>query len=195
MKGAYFKEMVETLCFHPQHNREASLRITYGTIHKWDRTITGPAEALHLCTAVCRSSGPRTHPAACPPTATSAPTPKPLPRAALALTLSTDTAMHGVGTPFTRTAFEAFGHAPLVMVPEQNEPDATFPTVAYPNPEEGKGYPRCGSNAWDPTGPHPEEGKGYPRCGSSAWDPTGPHPEEGKGYPRCGSNVWHAASC
>jgi len=44
-----------------------------------------------------------------------------------------------VGTPFTRTAFESFGHAPLVMVPEQNEPDATFPTVAYPNPEEGKG--------------------------------------------------------
>jgi len=49
------------------------------------------------------------------------------------------TAMHGVGTPFTTKAFEMFGHKPLVMVPEQNSPDPTFPTVAYPNPEEGKG--------------------------------------------------------
>jgi hypothetical protein len=52
-----------------------------------------------------------------------------------------------------------------------------------PHPEEGKGYPRCGSNAWDPTGPHPEEGKGYPRCGSNAWDPTGTPPRGGQGVP------------
>ena len=45
----------------------------------------------------------------------------------------------GVGTPFTTKAFEVFGHKPLIMVPEQNSPDPTFPTVAYPNPEEGKG--------------------------------------------------------
>lgn len=49
------------------------------------------------------------------------------------------TAMHGVGTPFTTKAFEMFGHKELIMVPEQNSPDPSFPTVAYPNPEEGKG--------------------------------------------------------
>jgi phosphomannomutase len=47
--------------------------------------------------------------------------------------------MHGVGTPFTTKAFEEFAHKPLVMVPEQNSPDPAFPTVTYPNPEEGKG--------------------------------------------------------
>ena len=49
------------------------------------------------------------------------------------------TAMHGVGTPFAKRAFEVFGHKPFYGVEEQNAPDPEFPTVAYPNPEEGKG--------------------------------------------------------
>lgn len=49
------------------------------------------------------------------------------------------TAMHGVGEPFAKRAFAVFGHKPFSGVVEQNTPDAEFPTVAYPNPEEGKG--------------------------------------------------------
>lgn len=49
------------------------------------------------------------------------------------------TAMHGVGTPYARRSFEAFGFKPFIEVPEQVEPDPDFPTVAFPNPEEGKG--------------------------------------------------------
>ncbi|XP_072041003.1 phosphopentomutase-like [Amphiura filiformis] len=50
----------------------------------------------------------------------------------------TYTAMHGVGTRFVQMAVEAFGLPPLVLVKEQVEPDPEFPTVKYPNPEEGK---------------------------------------------------------
>ncbi|KAI8075213.1 hypothetical protein BC940DRAFT_230269 [Gongronella butleri] len=49
------------------------------------------------------------------------------------------TAMHGVGTPFAQRAFEAFKLPPFVLVNEQIQPDPDFPTVAFPNPEEGKG--------------------------------------------------------
>ncbi|RUP45717.1 hypothetical protein BC936DRAFT_147821, partial [Jimgerdemannia flammicorona] len=49
------------------------------------------------------------------------------------------TAMHGVGTPYARRSFEAFGLKPFIEVPEQVQPDPDFPTVAFPNPEEGKG--------------------------------------------------------
>ncbi|CAE7699102.1 PGM2 [Symbiodinium sp. CCMP2592] len=51
------------------------------------------------------------------------------------------TAMHGVGLPFVQRAFEAVGHgkASLHLVEAQCEPDPTFPTVAFPNPEEGQG--------------------------------------------------------
>lgn len=49
------------------------------------------------------------------------------------------TAMHGVGTPFVLQAFEAFGHPAPILVKEQCDPDPLFPTVAFPNPEEGKG--------------------------------------------------------
>lgn len=49
------------------------------------------------------------------------------------------TAMHGVGTPFAVRAFEAFSLPPFVPVKEQILPDPDFPTVAFPNPEEGKG--------------------------------------------------------
>jgi len=45
------------------------------------------------------------------------------------------TAMHGVGHPFAKRAFEVFGLAPFRAVPEQMEPDPSFPTVPFPNPE------------------------------------------------------------
>ncbi|XP_022091573.1 glucose 1,6-bisphosphate synthase-like isoform X2 [Acanthaster planci] len=50
----------------------------------------------------------------------------------------TYTAMHGVGTDFVKKAFEAVGLPPVIDVVEQNSPDPDFPTVKYPNPEEGK---------------------------------------------------------
>ncbi|KAG2178055.1 hypothetical protein INT43_003308 [Umbelopsis isabellina] len=49
------------------------------------------------------------------------------------------TAMHGVGTPYAKRSFEAFGLKPFIPVSRQVEPDPDFPTVAFPNPEEGKG--------------------------------------------------------
>jgi phosphomannomutase len=45
-------------------------------------------------------------------------------------------AMHGVGADTTRAVFAAAGLAEPVTVPEQDEPDPTFRTVAFPNPEE-----------------------------------------------------------
>ncbi len=51
----------------------------------------------------------------------------------------TYSAMHGVGYEFCKKAFEAFGLKPFVPTPRQVEPDPEFPTVEYPNPEEGKG--------------------------------------------------------
>jgi phosphoglucomutase len=46
--------------------------------------------------------------------------------------------MHGVGYPFARQAFDAFGFhsGALFPVPEQQSPDPEFPTVPFPNPEE-----------------------------------------------------------
>ncbi len=46
------------------------------------------------------------------------------------------TAMHGVGADTTRAVFAASGLGEPVSVPEQDEPDPTFRTVAFPNPEE-----------------------------------------------------------
>ncbi|CAA9221339.1 MAG: Probable phosphomannomutase pmmB [uncultured Blastococcus sp.] len=46
------------------------------------------------------------------------------------------TAMHGVGAATTRAVFAAAGLAEPVSVPEQDAPDPTFRTVAFPNPEE-----------------------------------------------------------
>jgi phosphomannomutase len=47
------------------------------------------------------------------------------------------TAMHGVGHHFAKTCFQqTFGLPPFESVPEQQEPDPSFPTVAFPNPEE-----------------------------------------------------------
>ena len=49
------------------------------------------------------------------------------------------TSVHGVGHSFVQSAFKAFDFVPPEAVPEQKDPDPEFPTVKYPNPEEGKG--------------------------------------------------------
>ncbi|MCU1542309.1 MAG: phospho-sugar mutase [Microbacteriaceae bacterium] len=46
------------------------------------------------------------------------------------------TAMHGVGWEVASRVFAEAGFAEPVVVREQIEPDAAFPTVAFPNPEE-----------------------------------------------------------
>lgn len=46
------------------------------------------------------------------------------------------TAMHGVGWEVARRTFAAAGLGEPIVVAEQIEPDGTFPTVAFPNPEE-----------------------------------------------------------
>lgn len=48
------------------------------------------------------------------------------------------TAMHGVGYPFVEKGFETIGLQPTMPVMEQRDPDPEFPTVKFPNPEEGK---------------------------------------------------------
>jgi phosphomannomutase len=46
------------------------------------------------------------------------------------------TALHGVGDRFTRAALADSGFERVYSVPEQAEPDGSFPTVEFPNPEE-----------------------------------------------------------
>jgi len=46
------------------------------------------------------------------------------------------TAMHGVGWEVTQRVLHDAGFTAPVVVDEQIAPDATFPTVAFPNPEE-----------------------------------------------------------
>ncbi|XP_063618504.1 phosphopentomutase [Cydia splendana] len=48
-------------------------------------------------------------------------------------------AMHGVGYDYVVKAFESANLKPPISVPEQQEPNPDFPTVAFPNPEE----PEC----------------------------------------------------
>lgn len=50
----------------------------------------------------------------------------------------TFTAMHGVSHVYMIEAFETCGFQFFVSVKEQMEPDPEFPTVKFPNPEEGK---------------------------------------------------------
>jgi phosphoglucomutase/phosphoglucomutase/phosphopentomutase len=44
--------------------------------------------------------------------------------------------MHGIGHPFTSRSFSTFSLPPFLPVGIQCDPDATFPTVSFPNPEE-----------------------------------------------------------
>lgn len=46
------------------------------------------------------------------------------------------TAMHGVGAKMAETLLADAGFTQVSSVPEQREPDGTFPTVNFPNPEE-----------------------------------------------------------
>lgn len=46
------------------------------------------------------------------------------------------TAMHGVGYVFVKELIDHFHLPAFLTVPEQLHPDPTFPTVAFPNPEE-----------------------------------------------------------
>lgn len=46
------------------------------------------------------------------------------------------TALHGVGWEVARRVFATAGFAEPIPVSEQSAPDAAFPTVAFPNPEE-----------------------------------------------------------
>ncbi len=46
------------------------------------------------------------------------------------------TPLHGTGDKLARMAFQEAGFTRVVSVPEQQKPDAAFPTVAFPNPEE-----------------------------------------------------------
>lgn len=44
---------------------------------------------------------------------------------------------HGVGHDYVQKAFQTFGFAPPIPVPEQKDPDPNFSSVICPNPEEG----------------------------------------------------------
>ena len=46
------------------------------------------------------------------------------------------TALHGVGASLAQQLLEASGVCEFASVASQHEPDGTFPTVAFPNPEE-----------------------------------------------------------
>lgn len=46
------------------------------------------------------------------------------------------TPLHGVGLPHVRAVLAEAGYEDLHPVPEQAEPDGSFPTVRFPNPEE-----------------------------------------------------------
>lgn len=46
------------------------------------------------------------------------------------------TPIHGVGRDVVFEVMRRAGHTGIVAVPEQAEPDGTFPTVTFPNPEE-----------------------------------------------------------
>ena len=64
----------------------------------------------------------------------------------------TYTAMHGVGAKFVTRAFQTFNLPAFVPTEAQLLPDPEFPTVAFPNPEEGKGALKLAMEAADNSG-------------------------------------------
>ncbi|GMH46380.1 hypothetical protein TrRE_jg12138 [Triparma retinervis] len=62
--------------------------------------------------------------------------PTPHPSSPLTVPTFVYTAMHGIGHPFTSRSFSTFSLPPFLPVGIQCDPDATFPTVSFPNPEE-----------------------------------------------------------
>ena len=51
----------------------------------------------------------------------------------------TYTPVHGVGTRAVKAAMKVFSLPDLIEVPLQKDPHPDFPTVKFPNPEEGAG--------------------------------------------------------
>ena len=49
------------------------------------------------------------------------------------------TAMHGVGFEFVKKLMDRLGVSNFGVTTLQRDPDPNFPTVVFPNPEEGKG--------------------------------------------------------
>ena len=47
------------------------------------------------------------------------------------------TPLHGTGITLVPEALKRRGFEKVIVVPEQGKPDGEFPTVDYPNPEEG----------------------------------------------------------
>ena len=85
------------------------------------------------------------------------------------------TAMHGVGTAVFLDALAAAGFSPPLLVASQAEPDPTFPTVAFPNPEEPGAMDRAvalarsrGADIVIANDPDAD------RCAVAVPDPTGP---------------------
>jgi len=62
------------------------------------------------------------------------------------------TAMHGVGYIFTKAILVKLGFKEPIPVKEQVIPDPEFPTVVYPNPEEGEGALRLAMKTADANG-------------------------------------------
>lgn len=64
----------------------------------------------------------------------------------------TYTAMHGVGSGSVNALWKAFGLNPLFITEAQNDPNPDFPTVVFPNPEEGKGSLKLAMETADNSG-------------------------------------------
>ena len=50
------------------------------------------------------------------------------------------TPLHGTGGMLVKRVLKEIGFENVYIVKEQEEPDGNFPTVDYPNPEEGKAF-------------------------------------------------------
>ena len=50
------------------------------------------------------------------------------------------TPLHGTGNLPVQRILKELGFTNVYVVPEQEKPDGTFPTVSYPNPEDPKAF-------------------------------------------------------